>query len=202
MTDFIIIANGTFLVKEIISEAQENKTIIALDGAADRLKRLGIMPQIILGDFDNDTVSFMQDWGIKHRFDESQDDPAPYKGNHGALIVPKNDQNFTDLVKAIRYCDEEAATSITIICALGGRLDHHESAIRSLRSEYKTNRPILLHSEQQTLRFAKDETVVVRGEIGDKCGIWLSPKDIIHPRGLNMKVTIWILDSQKALATH
>ncbi len=157
---FIIVANGCFSVKEIIVEAVQDKIIVALDGAADKLARLGILPTIILGDFDS------------------------YTGNIDATIVPKKNQNLTDLVKAIHYCDAQDALSITLICALGGRLDHHEAAMRSLRSEYKKARPMLLHSEQQTLRFAKDENVVLQGEIGDKCGIFAFPAGRFSSHGL------------------
>ena len=53
MPDYAIIANGNFLVEEILVEAVKGKIIIALDGAADKLARLGLNPHLILGDFDS-----------------------------------------------------------------------------------------------------------------------------------------------------
>jgi thiamine pyrophosphokinase len=182
MKDFIIVANGDFLVKEIIEEAIANKTIIALDGAAKKLRRLNISPQVVLGDFDS----------------LNQDEIETFAKH--SLIVPANDQNLTDLVKAIRYCDNEGATSITIICASGGQLDHHEGAMRALRTEYKKNRLILLHTDQQTVRFAKDETVTLQGRIGDRCGIIAFPQGSFSSMGLrydvkNMLLTFGFSDS-------
>ena len=104
------------------------------------------------------------------------------------------DQNTTDLVKAIRYCDTQGAASITIVCATGGRMDHHEAALRALRTEYKAERPILIHTELQTLRFAKNETVTFEGQIGDKCGVLAYPQGMFSSQGLEYDVENFVLD--------
>lgn len=170
MNDYIIVANGQFLVREIIEEAIQNKTIIALDGAANKLKRINVQPHIILGDFDSIDAKTQTYWGILQTFNELANDAQPYIGQHGVTIVPAKDQENTDLVKAIHYCDKQGATSITIICATGGRDDHSEGVKMALRTEYRKDRIITLHTEQQTLRCARDETVLINGKIGDYCG--------------------------------
>jgi len=194
MKDYIIVANGDFLVSEIIHEAVKNKTIIALDTAADKLSHLGIMPHILLGDFDADSDTHASYWGIHRTLESLNENDKPYAGNFGVTIVPRKNQNLTDLVKAIHYCDEQAAHSITMICALGSRLDHHEAAMRSLRSEYKKERPLLLHADQQTLRYAKDETIILQGDPGDKCGILAFPKGMFSSQGLAYDVHDFVLD--------
>lgn len=168
MTHFIIIANGNFPKKDIILEAMEGKTIISLDGAANTLIRMNIQPDVILGDFD----SIHPDHLISSK----------------AIIIHAEDQNLTDLRKGIRYCDSQGAASISIVCATGGRMDHHEASIRCLRSEYKPDRPILIHTEQQTIRFAKDEDIILKGEIGDKCGILAYPAGLLSSQGLEYDV--------------
>jgi thiamine pyrophosphokinase len=181
--NYVIIANGPFLVREIILEVIQNRKIVALDGAADKLANLKINPSIILGDFDS--IKPDNIWGIVKTFRDIDEESPPYPGTNGTTIVPAKDQNLTDLVKAIRYCDAHGAKSIHILCATGGRrLDHHESATRCLRSEYKPNRNIFLHSEQQTLRFARDETVTFSGKIKDKCGIVAFPAGRFSSSGL------------------
>lgn len=166
MTHFVIIANGTFHTKEIIEEVIRGKTIIALDGAANKLRKLNIKPDVILGDFDsiNDSLSFFQTKKV--------------------LIVPAKNQDFTDLQKGIQYCDTQNAESIHIICAHGRDEDHHQSNFRTLRKEYKKERPIYLHSETQTLRQAKDETITFDGCVGDKCGIVAAPAGSFTSTGL------------------
>jgi thiamine pyrophosphokinase len=189
MKHYIIIANGNFLVREIIEEAAKDKIIVALDGAANKLARIGVVPHIILGDFDSVTEASARYWGIKLTFNELDDASSPYQGNHGVTIVPAKNQQLTDLVKAIHYCDQHGAESIAIICAAGGRMDHHEAAMRALRTEYKSHRPILLHTEQQSIRFATNEKMIMRGETGDKCGILAYPQGSFTSVGLEYEVS-------------
>lgn len=163
MQNYLVVGNGPFLIQEIIREAAQNKVVIGVDGAAQKLFQLGIKPDIVLGDFDSLEIEYLD-----------------------ALYLP--DQNTTDLVKAIRYCDEQGALSITIVCAAFGRLDHHEGALRALRTEYKKNRPIIFHTEQQTICFAKDEEVTIEGEIGESCGVIAYPQGIFSSSGLRYEV--------------
>ncbi|VVC76450.1 hypothetical protein AQUSIP_17630 [Aquicella siphonis] len=194
MKDYLIVADGNFLAREILEEAAQNKTIIALDAAADKLARIGILPDILLGDFDCDTEAHAAYWGIRETFSRLDDNTSPYVGNHGVTIVPRKNQNLTDLIKAIRYSDEHQAASITLICATGGRLDHHEAALRSLRSEYKKERPLILHTEQQTLCYAKNDTCVIPGVSGDKCAILAFPQGMFTSEGLVYDVTDYKLE--------
>lgn len=194
MKEYLIVADGNFQVKEIILEAAQNKIIVALDAAADRLNRIGILPHIILGDFDSDSKSHTAYWGIRETFMDMNEDALPYTGRHGVTIVPRKNQNLTDLVKAIHYCDEQHADRITMICATGGRLDHHEAALRSLRSEYRKDRALILHTEQQTIGYACNETCIIKGESGDNCAILAFPDGRLTTRGLVYDVTDYKLE--------
>ena len=187
--DFIIVANGDFLVKEIIQEAITNKVIIALDGAAKKCRCLHIKPHIILGDFDSLSSADKRIWGIHEKLQAH-----PYPGLENTLIVPADNQDRTDLVKAIQYCDSQHAKRITIICASGGQLDHHEGAMRALRTEYRKDRPILLHTEQQTLCVAKNEAMTIQGNIGDRCGVIAFPHGAFSSQGLEYDVTDKVLE--------
>lgn len=194
MQNFIIIANGDFLTESTIYEAIQGQVIVALDGAVNKLAKMGIKPHVILGDFDSINEENKERWGIKHLFAEMSEGDSSYAGKHNVLIVPAKSQTYTDLTKAIHYCDAQQAKSISIICALGGRLDHHEGAVHSLRSTYKKERPILLHSELQSLRFAKDETIILEGTENDKCGIVGFPKGSFSSSGLQYDVKDYALE--------
>lgn len=168
-TSYVIVANGDFLPKEMILEATRGKIIVALDGAGHRLLALGVRPTIVLGDFDSSS---------QYEFD--------------ALNIPTlhlADQNSTDLTKGIIYCDKQGATQVVIICAVGGRLDHHEGNLRALRAMHKPGRIILLYTEQQCLRFAKDESITFFGEVGDKCGVLAYPHGFCTSQGLTYEMT-------------
>lgn len=170
MKRFIIIANGPFLAHDLIQEASQERQIVALDGAANQLLTLGIQPHVILGDFDSILPDVQAHWGIKQVYSELTEDAQPYFGHHGVIIVPAKNQMLTDLVKGIRYCDQQQAQDISIICATGGREDHHEANKLALQTEYRKDRPIIMHGLQQALRWANNETVTLSGTVGDYCG--------------------------------
>ena len=170
MTQFVIIANGPFLAQDIILEAIQGRQIVALDGAADKLLALGINPHVILGDFDSIQPQTQAHWGIRQTYQTMSNNAPSYIGHHGIIIVPAKNQMLTDLVKGIRYCDQHQAQDISILCATGGRDDHHEANKLALQSEYRKQRAILMHGAQQTLRWANNEEVTLQGEIGDYCG--------------------------------
>ncbi len=180
---YLIVANGYFLPRSIILELAKQRKIIALDGAADRLALLGILPQVILGDFDS--VKKNNVWGIHDTFDKIDQNSPAYSAKYGTKIIPAKDQNYTDLDKAIRYCDQHGATQIDIVCAFGiDRLDHSLGNSRILRAQYKPGRPIFLHGEMQSLSFCKNETIVIHGEPDEHCGILAFPEAVFTSRGL------------------
>lgn len=150
---YLIVANGPFLSKSIIAEAAQEAHIIALDGAANMLVRLGIIPNIILGDFD----SFQEEEVFK---------------DIEKITLP--DQDFTDFQKALHYAKQNA-TSIHVVCATGGRMDHEQAALKALQGEHSSHCPIYLHNECQTITFASNQTIKIMGKNHDHCGIFGMP---------------------------
>ncbi len=180
--DYLIVAHGPAFPKKIILEMAKNKRIVALDGAADYLATLGILPDYILGDFDS--IKNTGYWGIDKTFDQIENDSKPYLGHHGIEIIPAKNQNLTDLQKAIRFCDSREAESIHVVCATGGREDHSMLNTRTLRAEHKENRPIYLHTKTQTLQFLKNSESKITGKIKDYCGILAFPGGVFSSTGL------------------
>lgn len=166
MHDYLIVANGHFLNKTIIKEAARNRQIIALDGAANSLLELDINPNIILGDLDSVDIATKNNYKISMPNFSSK----PYLGERNVLIVPALDQNFTDLEKAIQYCDTQSARSISIVCATGGRLDHYEVLRLVLKTYYQPGRQIIVHDRYGSMCYAENTEIVMRGLAGDNCG--------------------------------
>jgi thiamine pyrophosphokinase len=186
MLEFLIVANGPFLPKDIILEASKNgRIIIALDGACDKLAKIGIMPHVILGDFDSVSEVQANFFGIKNTFNHIDEESACYIGNYGIKIVPAKNQDSTDLAKAIQYCDKHNAAAIDIVCAVGGdRMDHTIANMRILRTAHQPQRSIRLLTEGQVLTFARNQNVLIQGEINDYCGIIAAPEGSFSSQGL------------------
>lgn len=88
--------------------------VIACDKGAAYAKRLGINPQVVLGDFDS--------------LDTEADKLFP---NAELLTYPvmKDD---TDTMLAIKYAMNKGCSHIIITCGMGGRADHFISNLQSL----------------------------------------------------------------------
>jgi thiamine pyrophosphokinase len=163
---YLIIGNGDFLPLEVIREISDGCTIIALDGAAERLVHQNITPHYVLGDFDSIHQNFFLD--------------------HPDIIkLHRPDQSHTDLHKALHFAKNNQATEIHIICVFSEtRLDHSFFNARLLRTEASQQCTLQIHGLGQTLTYAKDSTVIIRGEIGDQCGILAFPEGRFHAEGL------------------
>lgn len=185
-----IVANGDFLPETLIKTIVKNKVLIALDGAADRLTLLKIRPDIILGDFDSIQAHHFK---IQKTFADMTLEDQPYLADD-IYIVPAKNQAQTDLTKAILFCDQHKASKITVICATGGRLDHHEGALRSLRGHYKKVRPLVIHTASQTLQYVANESITIKGKPGDKVGILAYPEGTMTSEGLQYEATDYPLE--------
>ena len=104
----LIIANGASCSEELIGQILEwSPLVIVLDSAIDRVIKLGIKIDVLLGDFDRD-------------FDASYYLEKQYP----LEIVHTPDQDKTDLDKAFDYLIAKGHKAVNVIWATGKRADH------------------------------------------------------------------------------
>ena len=104
----LIIANGASCSEELIGQLLEwSPLVIVLDSAIDRVIKLGIKIDVLLGDFDRD-------------FDASYYLEKQYP----LEIVHTPDQDKTDLDKAFDYLIAKGHKAVNVIWATGKRADH------------------------------------------------------------------------------
>lgn len=102
----VVFANGEQSKKETLEEfAKQADLIVAADGGANKALDSNISPDLIIGDMDS---VFENSKNILRKSE---------------FLTDKNPQK-TDLEKAIEFCLSKGATSIDILCANGGRVDH------------------------------------------------------------------------------
>ena len=88
---------------ELVRAAQ---IVLAADGGANHLARIGVRPDAVVGDFDSIRPE-VRCWIGEDR------------------MVARPDQDITDLDKTMAYAFEErGAEHVTVLAATGGRLDH------------------------------------------------------------------------------
>ena len=108
----LIIANGESCSYELLNQIMEwCPFVVVLDGAYQRIKNLGIKPDVVLGDFDSIT--------------EKNDDID-------VQFIHLKEQESTDLEKGINYLISKNFTDINVLWATGKRIDHTFNNITSL----------------------------------------------------------------------
>ncbi len=101
----VIIAGGD--IKDagyIRAQINENDKIVCADSGCNNAKKLGIVPDVVIGDFD----SFPKDEAI-------------YKEE---LISLPTEKDRTDTHECVCYCIKKGADEILLLAATGTRLDH------------------------------------------------------------------------------
>lgn len=148
----LIIANGVQPAKETVkSLALRSDVVIAVDGAVYAAVDAGLHPDIMTGDFDSVRLE-----SVRAEFPKLR-------------IVPTPDQDQSDLEKAVNIAHELGASSITIIGAAGGRMDH-TLANMALLLEVAT--PICIVDDFGTVQAARsdceaDSVVFLETAVGD-----------------------------------
>ena len=105
-----VVVAGSLLVGELDRAAVEAADLlVAVDGGADALARVGLVPSLLVGDLDSISPEALAD--LRSRGVEVLDLPTA--------------KDETDTEAALRLAIERGATRITVFNALGGpRLDH------------------------------------------------------------------------------
>jgi thiamine pyrophosphokinase len=130
VVDVVIVANAPWRwTAQTVALAARADLLVAADGGANHLARVGLRPDAVVGDLDSITD------GVRRWVGEQR-------------LIQRLDQEHTDLHKALTYCvDERAARRITVLAATSGRLDHavenlgllgrwaHRCAVRFLSPE-------------------------------------------------------------------
>lgn len=104
----LIIANGAACSEELLGQLLEwSPLVIVLDSAIERVMKMDIKVDVLLGDFDRG-------------FDPAEFITAQYP----IEIVHTPDQNKTDLEKAFDYLIEREIPAVNVVWATGKRADH------------------------------------------------------------------------------
>ena len=177
--EYIIIANGEFLDKEALLACIQNKIVIALDGAADKLADYNIKPNFVLGDFDS--VADINKW----------------KNEKSVEIILRPDQNKTDCEKAIEFLDEMGAAKIEIICSWGGRIDHELYQLNLLKKFHNPKRPLEIITKTQRIFYCSDVTLRLENNIGANFACFGFPVAEITSKGLKYEMTDCKLELSK-----
>lgn len=156
----------------------EANFVICADGGARNAKKLGIVPQIVLGDFDTLTSLEL----------------AELERSGARIIRYPRDKDYTDTHLALLKALEMAFSDIVILGALGGRFDHTLANVMLLALPQAGEAQIRIMDPRQELFLVKKEASL-KGIKGETISLLPMSSQVcgIKTRGLGYEVPGGIL---------
>ncbi|OGQ85831.1 MAG: thiamine diphosphokinase [Deltaproteobacteria bacterium RIFOXYC2_FULL_48_10] len=147
----VIIANGDLEYSEkIIGIIQEAGLAVCADGGIRHLKALGLLPHIIIGDFDS----------------ALPEDTLYFKEKKIKFISHPSRKNETDTDLCISWALLNHATDITLLGATGTRLDHTLANVFLLKKLAGLGIPARIIDKHNTIHVVTDQ-IELKGRPGD-----------------------------------
>jgi thiamine pyrophosphokinase len=111
--DVLIVANGTPPSRKLLRDlVSRSGCLLAVDGGLHGCRKHDIEPDLLIGDLDSISGSDLA-----------------WANREGIKILPRRNQNSTDLEKAMRYCQTHSWRKIAILAVNGNRPDHYLNGI-------------------------------------------------------------------------
>ncbi len=168
----MILTNGDSPSSELAkAESLKRDVLIAVDGAANSAKNLGLTPNIICGDYDSVSL-------------EAATEDFP-----NAEFIPTPDQNYADLEKAILLAMERGATEIVVLGASGGRLDHTLGNLAVMQRYSSAVKLVFLDDFGSCHSLSTPQTFRFHVDLGDTVSlVAFQPNSIVSIKGVKWEL--------------
>jgi thiamine pyrophosphokinase len=161
--------------EELASLAADAEPLLAADGGADHLARIGLRPRSVIGDLDS-----------------ISDGTRAWLGEE--RMVHRPDQDRTDLDKALEYVFEELGLgALTVLGATGGRFDHAVGNLGLLARRALGESLVYLGGEHRMIAVTGEAVIESTG--GETWSFWtLDPGVRVTLEGVRWPVRDAVLD--------
>ncbi|MGR3723781.1 thiamine diphosphokinase [Abyssibius alkaniclasticus] len=160
----MLLGNGPVAPNALANIAARNLPIVAVDGGADAALRLGLKPDLIIGDLDS--ASSLDHWR-----------------EAGVAVVQDTGQGTTDFEKAISRI---TAPRIFALGFTGARADHYLATMATL---VRMHRPEIVLLDDTDLAFACPDALALELEAGSRVSLF--PLQTVQARSSGLE---WALD--------
>ncbi len=178
----VLLCNGEIPDNEKFwRQVKDSDLFICADGGANSAKKLGIEPDVIIGDYD----SVLQ---------------ATLDAFSNSKLIKIEEQDSTDFEKALEYLLKQNATHVDIWGASGHRIDHTMGNLSSL-VKYSRQFKAIFHSNNSTT-FLLPYDFEQKFKLGQTISLLPVPKaDFIVTKGLKWELNSETLELGKRVGT-
>ncbi|MEO8209189.1 MAG: thiamine diphosphokinase [bacterium] len=168
----ILFLNGTAPRLNIVKKLLKEKCyIIAADGGANYLKKIHVIPDLIIGDLDSIkklTLQYFQKRKVK--------------------VNKIKEQETTDFEKCLMFCKKNKLKDIIVVGAISMRPDHTLNNFSVLKRHYKSLNVILISDEFEIFFIRK--FIKFKYRINEIVSLLAIPKaNKIYTKGLKYKLS-------------
>ncbi len=184
MKKCIIIANGKPPKKKTVDYFVKKgfSTIICADGGANAAKKLNIIPDFIIGDFDSILPQV-----VKY-----------YKGR--SIFINYKRQNDTDVEKCLKFAIKKKYDEVVLLGVTGDRLDHTICNLGIVIKFY--NRIKIILAAENSILIPANMPISLRSIVGETISIYaFNDKTEITSYGLKYKLINSVLPFGKKEST-
>ncbi len=175
----ILVLNGSLRwTTALATLARAARPLIAADGGADALARVGLRPDAVVGDLDSLSTA-----------------TRAWLGE--SILIHRTDQDCTDFEKALSHAFTDLGLEqLTVLGALGGRIDHTAGNLGILARESRG--PDLVFRSEDEILLATTESLVLDAVPGETWSFWTySPATMVTLEGLR-----WPIERQPLAIDH
>ena len=137
-----IYTGGAVTEKNISERPGEDDLVIAADSGYRNAKKMGVVPNLLLGDFDS--------------LNQSEKLPEDLE-----ILQGPAEKDDTDTQLAVKVALERGAKQLVIIGGLDGRLDHTLSNLAILEDLASRHISAIITNGQNRVRFIRDSGVIL-----------------------------------------
>lgn len=139
----LIIGNGSDIDKSYIKDLNIDYVICA-DGGLEKVNKLGLKPDLILGDFDSVNLSVLE----------------KFKNLNIETVRFPSEKDYTDMELAINHAVNKGFNDIILVGASGTRLDHTVANILLIENYYKNNINIKILDNNNLIQMVYDNMTI------------------------------------------
>ncbi|WP_313346812.1 thiamine diphosphokinase [Sedimentibacter sp.] len=139
----LIVGNGSDIDKSHIEDLNVDYVICA-DGGLEKVKKLGLIPNLILGDFDSVNKSVLED----------------YKNLNIETVKFPSEKDYTDMELAISHAVKMGFNDIVLVGASGTRLDHTVANMLLIEKYYKKDINIRIIDNNNFIQIVTESMII------------------------------------------
>lgn len=139
----LIVGNGSDIDKSYIEDLNIDYVICA-DGGLEKIKKLGLIPNLILGDFDSVNSSVLED----------------YKNLNIETVTFPSEKDYTDMELSINHAVKIGFKDIILVGASGTRLDHTVANMLLIEKYHKKDINIKILDNNNLIQMVTDNMMI------------------------------------------